>query len=131
MNATRNNALISQAKVGIGFEYGKDNDKQALKKIITGIKRLLSHLGLIEHAGRKLNIKTSYFNVIQAVPKPKGYKLLKTIKNYKLVKKGQIFARQGKNALIAENDFYPILFGEKNYADIFGFGGDIYSTEGV
>jgi succinylglutamate desuccinylase len=42
MRATRNNALISQAKVGIAFEYGSNSDKDALKEI----KRLLAHLGI-------------------------------------------------------------------------------------
>jgi succinylglutamate desuccinylase len=131
MSATKNNALISQAKVGIAFEYGKDKDQLALKKIVSGIKKLLKHLGLIEHMESKSNVKTSYFNVTSVVPKPKGYKLSKTVKNYKLVKKGQVYARQGKEVLVAKNDFYPILFGEKNYDDIFGFAGEIYPIKGL
>ncbi len=128
MNATKNNALISNAKIGIGFEYGKDNDVAALKNNITGIKNLLSHLGMIEYKVIKNRSKISYFNVYEAVPKPKGAKLLDFVKNYKLIRKGWPFATIGKKYFItAEKDFYPILFGEKRYKDIFGFAGDLLS----
>ena len=123
MNTTKNNALISQAKIGIAFEYGKDNDPDALKKIIRDIKRVFCYIGLIDAKLRKRRQIISYFNVVSEIKKPKGYKLLKKIKNYKLIRKGEVFAANGKNYLVAENDFYPILFGESNYKTIFGFKG--------
>jgi succinylglutamate desuccinylase len=123
MNATKNNALISQAKIGIAFEYGKDNNSNTLKNIVTDIKKLFKHLGLINVRFHRRNRITKYFNVFSKVHKPKGYKLLKKIKNYKLVHKGEAFARRGDDYLIAEEDFYPILFGERNYKDYFGFRG--------
>lgn len=121
MDATKNNALISQAKIGIAFEYGKDNDPDVLKKIVSDIKRLFCHIGLIDIKLRKRRRATHYFNVMSEVTKQKGYKLLKKIKNYKLVRKGEAFATNGKDYLVAEDNFYPILFGESNYKDIFGF----------
>jgi len=45
----------------------------------------------------------------------------KKIKNFKMVKKNDTIAvREGK-AITSKKDFYPILFGEKAYKDIFGF----------
>lgn len=123
MNATKSNALISQAKVGLAFEYGKDNDPLVLKKITLGIKRLLKHLKLIDVKLPKNKNVTNYFNVISTVKKPRGYTLLKKIKNYKMICKGEIYALKNKLKLVAEEDFYPIIFGEKNYKDIFGFKG--------
>lgn len=125
MKATEHNALISQAKIGLAFEYGKDNDRTVLKKIVADSKKLLSHLGVMESAVLKKRAATKYFEVISEISKPKGYMLLKKIKNYKLVKKGEVFAAHtatGKR-LVAEEDFYPILFGNKNYHHIFGFKG--------
>lgn len=121
MQATKNNALISQAKVGLAFEYGKDKDPRARKKIVTDIKKLLCCLGLIKLHFPKRKRKTKYFCVVSEVEKPKGYQLLKTIKNYHLVRKGQIFATNGKDSLRAKESFYPILFGQRNYQTIFGF----------
>jgi len=123
MNATKNNALISQAKIGIAFEYGKDNNPNTFKKTTLGIKRLFQSLNLIDVKLPKTKIQTQYFNVVSEVNKPKGYKLLKKIKNYKLVRHGEIFAKNGKNHLVAKEDFYPILFGQKTYKVYFGFEG--------
>ena len=64
-----------------------------------------------------------YFNVVSEVTKPREYVLLKKIKNYKIVHKGEVFATNGKNPLIAKESFYPILFGSENYETIFGFKG--------
>src|SRR3989344_3478812 len=80
MNATKKTVLISHAKIGLAFEYGKDND-------------------------------------------PKGAILDKKIKNYTLVKKNQIYAFIKNKKIKAAEDFYPILFGNKNYKNIFGFAG--------
>jgi len=123
MNATRDIALISQAKIGLAFEYGKDNDLIALKKIVMDIKKLFYHCGLINIKLSKSKTITQYFDIVSEVAKPKGHKLLKKIKNYKIVCSGEIFATNGKHQLIAEEDFYPILFGDKDYENIFGFKG--------
>jgi len=123
MNATRDTALISQAKIGLAFEYGKDNNSIALKKIVTDIKKLFCYIGLVDIKLPKSKTAAKYFDVVSEVAKPKGYKLLKKIKNYKIIHKGEVFATNGKHELIAEENFYPILFGEKNYKTIFGFRG--------
>lgn len=123
MNAIKNNALISQAKIGIAFEYGKDNDLNVLKNIVIDIKRLLKHLDLINIKTLQRKRTTKFFNIFSKVDKPKGYKLLKKVKNYKLICKGETFAKKDNNYLIAEEDFYPILFGDKNYKDYFDFKG--------
>lgn len=123
MNAIKDSALISQAKIGIAFEYGKDNDPDVLKKIVADIKRLFSYIGLIDVKLRNKKQVTNYFNVISEVEKPKGYKLLPKIKNYKLIHRGEAFATNNKDYLVAKDDFYPILFGENNYETIFGFMG--------
>ena len=127
MGATKNNALISQAKVGIAFEYGKDNDSAVIKKTVVSIKKIFSYIGLIEYKFSIKAQKTKYFLVKSEVVKPKKYKLLKKIKNYRLVRKGETYATNGKDYLVAKESFYPILFGEKDYSDIFGFTGKKYN----
>lgn len=126
MSATKNNALISQAKIGIAFEYGKDNDPNALKKIVADIKKLFSYIGLINVKLSRRRQPTNYFSVVSEVKKPQGYTLLKKIKNYKLIRKEEVFATNGKNYLVAKDNFYPILFGDSNYETIFGFKGKKY-----
>ncbi len=121
MNVTKQNALISGAKVGIAFEYGKDDDPVAVRKIVAGIKRLLIHLGMTKGKISKIKQKTLYFDVYKKVPKLQNATLLKSIRNYKLVRKGQTFATVGTEKIRAKENFYPILFGELKYKDFFGF----------
>ncbi len=123
MGVTKNIALISQAKIGLAFEYGKDNDAQAINKTVTGVKRILNQAGIITGKGSTKNSVINYFRVTKSLKKIKGYKLLKSIKNYRMVQAGEPYATNGKEYLITKEDFYPILFGEKNYKDIYGFIG--------
>jgi len=121
MSATKNNTLISQAKTGFAFEYGKDKDLKVVKKIVNGIKFLLAHFKMINLRVKKINNQPIFFNAYKTVLKPKGAKLDRKIKNYKLVKKSQVYATVKNKQLKARQNFYPILFGNKNYQDIFGF----------
>ncbi|MFA5729801.1 MAG: succinylglutamate desuccinylase/aspartoacylase family protein [Candidatus Paceibacterota bacterium] len=129
MSYKKNNALISQAKIGIAFEYGKNKNQKAIKNTFEGIKRLLNNLGVIESKISKPKISTQYYNVISIVPKIKEYKLLKKIKNYTLIKKGSVYAANKNKKLIAEKSFYPILFGEKAYKKFYGFRGEKINIE--
>lgn len=123
MNAVKEIALLAEAKVGLAFEYGKDNDPVVINEVVTSITRLLNHLKITNVKLPKNKTVTKYFDVVSDVKKPKGYKLLKKIKNYKLVRKGEIIAKKKNLNLVAEEDFYPIIFGENNYKEIFGFKG--------
>lgn len=126
MRATKNNALMSEAKIGIAFEYGADDDTVALTKIVLGIKRLLSHLGMIERRYAKNSRGTLWLDVYKTVPKTDGARLATSVKNYRFIKKGSVFGSTRDGSLRAREDFYPVLFGEKNYHDIFGFAARLY-----
>lgn len=121
MNVVKNKDLLSYAKAGVAFEYGGDKDPVVLKKIVNGIKSLFAYFGIISIASKKIKINTTFFKVYKSVLKPEGAKLDKKIKNYNPIKKGQTYAILGDKKIKAKNDFYPVLFGEKNYEDIFGF----------
>ncbi len=125
MKVGSDKALISQAKVGLGFEYGKNNDPRALKRAVNDIKRIFYYTGIVKNKLKEKKREPKYFDVVSKVEKPRGYRLLKKIKNYKIIRQGEIFAVKGKKTLTADEEFYPILFGEKNYKDFFGFKGKI------
>lgn len=115
--------LISNAKVGIAFEYGKNDSKEVLNNIVRDIKKILIYYGLIKDEKIVHKENTKIFNVIESVFKPEGFTLLPEIKNYKLIRKGEIYAQNGAEYLKAEFNFYPVIFGNSNYNDIFGFAG--------
>jgi succinylglutamate desuccinylase len=122
MNATKDNCTISQAKIGISFEYGNDSSA-TMRRVVAGIKRLLAYLDVIEMRLPKEKTKIQYFDIPCTVKKPVGFKLTKGIKNYQLIRAGQVYATNGKRTLKAKTDFYPILFGENTYTEYFGFKG--------
>lgn len=76
---------------------------------------------MIQGKLKKSSGATEWFDVYRSVPKPKNAKLLPSIKNYKLVRKGVPYAVIGNEKIFATKDFYPILFGENSYREIFGF----------
>jgi len=123
MKFDKETALISSAKVGMAFEYGKDKDSQTLNKIVLSIKRLLVYLNVAQFRAGVSASKINFFEVSLRVPKPRGYKMFPGIKNYRLVRRGQKFAINKKGeVIVAKRDFYPILFGNNSYKDYFGFG---------
>lgn len=121
-------ALISSADVGIAFEYGKDDSDKAFSDVVEDITTLLKSLDMITgDVVKKYKPETRAFRIDKPFDKQKGDKLSPDISNYQMVKKGDIVATRNDNqTIIAEFDFYPILFGEENYDSIFGFIGNSF-----
>lgn len=110
MKYKNKNALISSAKLGFAFEYG-DNSYKTAKKVSEKILKVLDYLG-------DLNI----YKVYNVFKKPKSFsKENIKVKNFQLVKKGNLVAKKKNKKILAKEDFYPVLFGENRYKDIFGF----------
>ena len=125
MEYKNQNALISSAKIGIGFEYGKNDHPQTLEWTIRDIKKILRHLEMLptEQVG-DFGQKTVYYRVFGTLPKTAGMEIDKAIQNYQLITKGQKIGTFEDKSMLAEQDFIPILFGENRYKDIFGFKGE-------
>jgi len=121
MNVGLDKSLISCAKVGIAFEMGKDKDQKTFEKTVQGIEILLAHFKIIS-LNNSFGFETQYFEVFSQISKPAGARLEPQVKNFNLVKKDEIFARKiDGEPIIAEFDFYPVIFGNSNYETIFGF----------
>lgn len=110
-------ALTYYCKAGISLEYGKNTSK---KLITEDILVMLSKLGMTKFKKKKI-AKTKFYLITNTLKKNNRYVLNKSIKNFKLVKRGNIIAKSDQKKLKAKINFYPILFGEKAYKDIFGF----------
>jgi len=123
MEHTKSSALMSEAKIGIGFEYGKNNHEKTASDIVVGIKRMLRLLDMLSFdEDGKPNLATQYFKVIDVMPKDDSI-TLENLVNYHQVKKGQIIGQKNGQPVYAKEDFVPILFGNNRYKDIFGFIG--------
>lgn len=117
-------ALTGFCKAGISFEYGKDKSEKAYKETLDDIIKILEGYGMIEGKRKKiskLTHKTEYFEVLGVLARPNGLKLEKTIKNFLLVRKGGVVARDDGRMQKAPRNFYPLLFGPISYKEIWGF----------
>lgn len=121
---TGNAALTRHCKTGISFEYGKDKSEKAYKETLTDIKKILEGYGMIERRKKRahnVRQKIEYFQILGTLNRQTGFHLEKTIKNFSLVRRGKIVARHGERIQKAPQDFYPVLFGERAYKEIWGF----------
>ena len=123
MSISNKHSLISSAKVGIAFEYGRDRSETTCRETLRGIMRILIGLGMTEGRLRRKKCSGEYYRISRALEKPEGFLVGKDIENFKLVRKGQVVAGNGSQWLRAPQDFYPVLFGKNTYTDIFGFMG--------
>lgn len=114
-------AMIYYCNAGISFEYGNDKSNNAFKNALKDIKIILSNLSLIEEKIKKPKQKTELYKVIDTLDKPDRCIINNKIKNFKLIKKGSLIGKTPKIEILADIDFYPILFGKKAYKKIFGF----------
>lgn len=134
MKATKSNALMSEAKIGIGFEYGKDKDEKTYTDTVKGIHHVLEYFSMYP-SPTKINkkAKTNCYEAYTTIAKPEGFVVNETIQNFTLVKKGEIIGHHKKTRAIirAEESFYPILFGKNSYKTMFGFAGKKFTLDSL
>ncbi|MEK7614146.1 MAG: succinylglutamate desuccinylase/aspartoacylase family protein [Patescibacteria group bacterium] len=123
MKATKSNALISEARVGIGFEYGKDKSLKTYKDTVLGTKRILAYHKMIPSMGKMSTRRVEFYEVTNSIPKPEGFIVKKGVKNFSMIKKGAVigYNPNTKEKITAKESFYPFLFGKNRYKTIFGF----------
>lgn len=121
------NALISGAKVGIAFEYGKDTSEDVLNAILHDIANVLIEFGHLKdnpYTTNKPHVAAQVFEVYDAFKKEfsGSYTLNKHIHNFEtFLKDGVVCETEQGEKILASEDFIPILFGENRYTEILGF----------
>lgn len=127
MRYKSDNALISQAKIGIAFEYGLDDSESVLNATVHDIATILMSYRLINqnpYPNPRVPSISSVYDVYDAFKKSfeEDYVLSKQIENFKQIKRDELVCITKSNIEIkADEDFYPILFGKNRYRDILGF----------
>lgn len=121
-------ALTGYCEAGISFEYGKDKSRTTYKETLGDIIKILSELKLLSTKNSGLTEgksaiphKTEYFQVLGTLSHTPGFKLNRDIKNFSLVRRGEVVAQKRSSVQKAPRDFYPLLFGPKSYKEIWGF----------
>lgn len=127
MKYKNENNLISQAKIGIALEYGKDTSEAVLGATLHDISEVLMSCGLItknSYTTTKNNERTDVFEVYDSYKKDFNGKLAlaSDIQNFHMVTRGTVLGTTDSGEqVLASEDFIPILFGENRYTEILGF----------
>ncbi len=109
-----NGELIRAAKLGISLDYGPDKSGANYKKVLLDIKIILKNLGLIN--GKKKNFKEKIFYLFfDSYMVPKNFKQAKSLKELKLIKKGQFLGQVNNRKIYSKKTFYPLFLGKGRY----------------
>jgi len=99
----------------VPVECGFQGSEQARKQAYEVLLNFLAANGIID---RDYDISDpDIFQIYGTVEKPE-YRF--TAENFKLVKKGDVYATNGEKELKAEERFYPVLMSTNGYDDILG-----------
>ena len=127
MNATKGMSLFTATRLpdrtilSIAFEYG-DNGSETVQKTSEDISHILKHLGVFAGSVTLAHHAPEQFDCYAAYPKLETDIANPDIINYTLVHSGDVIGRAIDGTdILADTDFYPVLFGETNYKTIFGF----------
>ncbi|MCR4279945.1 MAG: succinylglutamate desuccinylase/aspartoacylase family protein [Candidatus Komeilibacteria bacterium] len=114
-------ALINHHTAAISLEYGRHNSHYTYQKTLSAIFKFLAANKMINR--RRLNRRraTDYYRVFGTRPRPTGFRMKKSIRNFQLIRKGEILGWVGREAIRSQDNFYPVLFGPTSYRDIMGF----------
>lgn len=125
MEATECNALISDARIGLGFEFG-GNDEETATFSMQQVLRVLLYMKMISEAriGPKTVSQKHVYRVYDTYPKKNTMHLSQTVQNFEQVNMGDVVAYENGVPVYAKKDFVPVLFGENRYKDMFGFVGE-------
>ncbi len=121
------NALISQAKIGMAFEYGRDDSDRVLNAMLYDIAEVLIHYKILKtnpYLTSKIKIETETFEVYDVFKKEftLPHKLSLGLENFKLLKSGEVVCvLENGEKIVTTEDFVPILFGENRYTQMLGF----------
>lgn len=112
-------SFIDYVKCGVGMELGLHGKKQTIYAGINAAKRILSLYPCINTSLQKQaqlsNKKQKILKVTGYLQKEKGVVMSNKLQNFKLVKKGTVIASKGGKEILADRDFYPVLYKEKSY----------------
>lgn len=103
-------SLVEQSTAGIGIELGTKNDPKNVRRGVNICKRVMTKLGMLaDDLNDDMPNSRKYYLCNDKLFKPKGFVNNHIIKNFQLVKKGQVVGTVGVKEIVAKEDFYPIL----------------------
>lgn len=110
-------ALIDHCRCGVSIETGRHGFAVTISRATHYTKNVLRKLES-QKGGRTKTNGVDFFEITDIFLKKGNEELVKNITNFKLITKGQIFAKEKEKEFTAPYDFYPVFAGEKAYPNI-------------
>lgn len=115
-------SFIDYVKCGIGFELGLHNKKETIQAGYNAVIHILKNLHVID--GKMKAQRQKVLQVTGHLERREGIVMKDSLKNFKLIKKGESLGRIDGKSLRAKSNFYPILYKEKSYVNTYGWIGE-------
>src|SRR3989344_2807967 len=106
--------LISQFKKAFSLEYGPDKSGKNAPRAIKHMRQVLINLRILE-GKRKIFTRKNFYFVTHAYKVAKNFKQTRTLRDFVLIKNGQLIGHIGKKPIYADHSFYPIFLGRGRY----------------
>lgn len=112
----RDAGSINEQVEGVTVEVGRQGMEEAVEMAYEILINFLAAEGVIDAEYEKSEQEFfEYYGTVE-----NGDAEFKA-RNFELVEKGETFARKSSEAIIAEEDFYPVLMSTNGYDSILGF----------
>lgn len=101
----------------IGFEFGERNSKKTVLLLAETMKDILIYCGVVDGKLNKTGKKVNIF-LIYSMIKKGGNVVLRKLKDFSLVKKGDRIGRMADNKVIyAKENFYPVWSNNPSFVN--------------
>jgi len=104
-------ALIDHVRCGVSIEFSRRCPKKYALNIV---KSALANLGIIKFYKRR--VKQEVYEAYDLFEKPENF--VGTLRNFSLINRGEIIGYSNGKKIVADEDFYPIFYGEKAYKNL-------------
>ncbi len=107
-------SMIDFCRAGISLEYGPDKTGRNYKKVLMNVRSILKNVGLL--SGKKeLFLKKELYTVSGTYSVASGFKQNNKLRNFCLIKVGQVIGDLNGEESLSKKEFYPLFLGKGAY----------------
>lgn len=106
--------LINHTKMGVALEYGPDKKGTNHHRVTQDIKHILINLGIIAGVKKSYPAKEIY-TITDQYHTPKKFKASNKLKDFQLIRKGQMIGMVRNKKIYSDKNFYPLFLGKGKY----------------
>ncbi len=108
------NELITHTKFGIALEYGPNKNGDNYPMVTNHVLQILVNLGMIT-GNKKMFPKKDVYTISGQYKVPQNFKQNTSLKDFKLIRKGDVIGTANKKLIASTQNFYPIFLGKGRY----------------